>query len=196
MSKICEGLNCTKVATARGHCPAHLYRFYRYGDFEKTKKSPWHESRKLFDELSLIETDDCVVWTGTQGGQGYGVLYVDRKVVRVHRLALQNRTPERDMSKFMALHKSLVCHNRACMNYRHLYWGTAKDNSKDAKIDGTAMLGERNHRARLKHEDVDNIRSEYASGRYTQSEISMKYGVTSNQISKIVNRKAWKYNNQ
>lgn len=49
------------------------------------------------------------------------------------------------------------------------------------------------HTAKLTEEQVKEIRSLYATGRYTQSELGQSFGVNKEQINRIINRKAWKH---
>lgn len=45
--------------------------------------------------------------------------------------------------------------------------------------------------SKLNREDVENIREMYASGSYTQKELSLKYNVRQQTISRIINHKRW-----
>lgn len=73
--------------------------------------------------------DECWIWTGTIGGDGYGRIHD----TRAHRLsfAVFNKRPP----------KNSVCHscdNPLCVNPHHLWEGTAKENADDMSNKGRA----------------------------------------------------------
>jgi len=145
-----------------------------------------------FERMVLIETDECVVWEHACWKNGYGQLWLpeSRTLGRVHVMALERRTP-RPSPDMWALHGE--CHNRACINYRHLYWGTPKRNQDDRKRDGTMSVnrGEANGRATLTQAEVDDIRAAIAAGE-SQKSVAMRLGRSHGHISLIYNRKIWK----
>jgi len=145
-----------------------------------------------FERLAAIETDECVVWEGARWKNGYGMVknYNTGKLGRVHVMALELRVP-RPFFGAWALHGE--CHNRACMNYRHLYWGDAKRNQNDRKRDGTASVnrGEANGRATLTEAEVAEIRAAAATGELQKS-IAKRFGRSQGNISMIHTRKIWK----
>ena len=69
----------------------------------------------------------CWLWTGSFFQSGYGRFSINQKVHRAHRVSyfLYNGNIT---NKFYICHK---CDNPKCVNPKHLYQGTAKDNSKD-----------------------------------------------------------------
>ena len=105
----------------------------------------------------------------------------------------------------------LVCHecdNPSCVNPDHLWLGTNQDNMDDrnrknrqasgdrhgfTKHPETAAKGERNSHSKLTNEAVFEIRKIYSSGNYSQKELSLIYGVGSDEICRIVNRKIWRH---
>lgn len=83
------------------------------------------------------------------------------------------------------------CNNRQCFNPSHLELGTAVDNMqycKKCERQGDNK-GIKNYRTKLTNEDIINIRNSNLS----QEKLSEIYGIKSPQISKIINRKAWKH---
>lgn len=56
------------------------------------------------------------------------------------------------------------------------------------KITATARLKS----SKISLEDVVAIKDLYASGKYSQTEIGKKYGISHTQVGKIVRGKAWK----
>lgn len=154
-----------------------------------TAQMPAGSSQREFERLAALETDDCVIWPHAKAGQrGYGQAYIDGRQVYCHREALARRhppTPERPD----ALHGS--CNNPACMNYRHLRWGTSTENHLDQHRDGTAPVGERNPMARLNPDAVSSIRGSYATGTRTQRQLAADHGVSVMTINRAIRRESW-----
>lgn len=161
----------------------------------------------------------CWLWMGAKTHCGYGLIGggPGKPLVRVHRLSweLLNGPIE---SRLCVLHK---CDNPACVNPKHLFLGTQKDNALDretkhrgnhpsgeahwVKLHPERMArgehhwrrrvklweGERNPRGRLRAEDVLTIREKYATGTIEQKELAKEYGLDPSSIWAIVRRKTW-----
>lgn len=85
---------------------------------------------------------DCWEWTGTRVPFGYGILIVDGKQKRAHRVAYEEFVgPIPD--------DALVCHkcdNPPCINPAHLFIGTHIDNAKDRNAKGRQAAEDRHGR--------------------------------------------------
>lgn len=53
--------------------------------------------------------------------------------------------------------------------------------------------GERNMSSKLKGSDIRRIRALYETGKYTQKELGLRFGVSGSTINGIVRRTAWKH---
>lgn len=140
-----------------------------------------------FNNLIKLETDDCIIWKHNINHKGYGLVYLDKKTQIVHAAALRLRIGERPVDKPLCLHKPLICHNRACFNYRHLYWGDHKDNRRDQILDNTHTAGENHPLAKLNASKVRSIRNDSRNNQ----EIANSYNVSRTVISKIKLGKLW-----
>ena len=90
--------------------------------------------------------DACHPWTGKLDTSGYGVLDVEKKMQRAHRVSFflaHGRWP-----KPCCLHR---CDTPACVNESHLFEGTQLENIADRHAKGRTVMSEqfrRNHAKR------------------------------------------------
>jgi len=80
--------------------------------------------------------------------------------------------------------------NNALSNLRY---GTPVENNQDKKNHGTHLVGERCGSSKLTESQVVEIRSLYATGRYSQTTLAKMFGVTQTPISLIVRNKTWNF---
>lgn len=129
----------------------------------------------------------CHVWTGKLT-RGYGALQGRRGgAIYAHRLSwVLHRGPIPE--GLYVLHK---CDNRPCVNPKHLFLGTYKDNYDDAKKKGRTRHahGETQWRAKLSEREVLEIR---ASAERTM-DLALTYGVGKRTIWVIRSKRGWKH---
>lgn len=72
---------------------------------------------------------------------------------------------------------------------------TRRENVNHAFENGLVNIpcGENNHKAKLTQKQASEIRKKYSGGSVTQSEIASDYNVDQSVISRIVNKKCYKY---
>jgi hypothetical protein len=126
---------------------------------------------------------ECWLWTGCKDKDGYGLSSIGGKKMPAHRAmwTLVHGAPS-----LYILHK---CHNRNCVNPKHLYEGTQKQNVQDQIDAGTFVIGEKNGVALLNEAAVRHIRvssfSNEALGKY--------YGVSHHTIYDVRKNRSWKH---
>ncbi len=131
----------------------------------------------------------CWMWLPKNSRvKGYGYISYQRKSYRVHRLSYELTYGPFD-KKWMVLH---LCGVRACVNPRHLYLGTAQDNSNDARDDGTRCRGESHGLAKLTNDQVIAIRAGCELGE-SSTALAQKYGVARTTVRDIATRRFWKH---
>lgn len=137
------------------------------------------------------DTPGCIEWPFFITRDGYGQTNIRGRTVKAHRLVLEMVTSREAGTGKDAAHTPLICHNRACVNPRHLRWATKAEQSADMLIDGTRerQRGEGNPAAKLTEADVRSIRGDSRTAR----EIAAQYGIASGYVGMIKSRLRWKH---
>jgi hypothetical protein len=174
----------------------NLHRFFKYlFDDKYTQKYVNKFIFKIDTTPGLGPEGDCWEWIGTVGKkQQYG-LFSCRKngkkiQYRSHRVAYEL------YYGILIPYNMMVCHhcdNPKCCNPLHLFLGTALDNSND-KINKSRqpdLSGEKCGHAKLSWNQVNNIREDWDTGKYTQQQLSNKYNIVPSGISSIICNKNW-----
>lgn len=137
--------------------------------------------------------DECWEWIGARLNHrgGYGQLNIAGKIIKSTHFSYE-------------LHKGevpkgvCVCHtcdNPPCVNPRHLFLGTRKENSQDMAEKGRSMFGEKCMNAKLTWREIAEIRKAYATRKYYQRELAKMFGISPSNISMIVNERRWQNRN-
>lgn len=133
--------------------------------------------------------NDCWEWQGYCFNTGYGGFDFKGKTMLAHRMAWFFHTG-RHPRKWI-LHK---CDNRKCVNPRHLYCGTPKDNVGDMVRRSRQAKGNKIWSSKLNPKLVREIQGfKKVKCRCTASKISEIYGVSKTTIYGIWSGKFWKY---
>lgn len=143
------------------------------------------EQRFLDKTIPVTETG-CIIWLGAESGKGYGQLRISKRTTKIaHRLSWE--------LSYGPIPKGLcVCHHcdtRLCVNPKHLFLGTKADNNHDRNNKGRSAKGEGHFSAKLKEQDIANIRKDVRSLRA----IARQYGVSPQTILGIKTGRYWKH---
>lgn len=123
------------------------------------------------------KTESCWLWIGTTNKYGYGIVLVDKKSKRAHRVSYElHKGPI--PADLVVMHS---CDTPSCVNPEHLSVGTKLDNNRDCKEKKRNAFGSKNGHSKLTDEQVDLIRSLP----FTQIQLSKMFGVSQSQISRI-----------
>lgn len=137
--------------------------------------------------------DDCWHWIGWKNDKGYGAAIYGGRRQYAHRVSFQLYRGEIP-DKLCVLHR---CDNPACVNPKHLWLGTKKDNNQDRAAKGRSNLtdkarGEQNGLAKLTQEQVNEIRRRYAAGGITVRQLAKEYPVSKSEVHNIIRQEVWK----
>lgn len=196
---LCSVEGCGVVSRARGLCKKHYTSYSRAGTLpEKTeyrynrKRLP--EKERFFNRIQKSLYNDCWLWIGNKNRQGYGIFFDDSgKEVRAHRYSYFIEYGHLDKTKYVCH----TCDNPSCVNPKHLWEGTAKDNNEDCRNKNRAKYppdqkGENHSQHKLTEDDVLFIRQEFKAG-VSQADLMRKYNMSRNTIHKICKNKTWKH---
>jgi hypothetical protein len=124
-------------------------------------------------------------------GYLYTVLSINkkRKTLTIHRMVATTFIPNPN--------------NYPCVNHidgnklnncvSNLEWCDSSQNISHAYKNGLKMgvRGEKSHYAKLKEEDIINIRNEYSFNNISQLNLGLKYNISQTQISRIIRKENW-----
>lgn len=139
--------------------------------------------------LSKIKkrSNGCWEWQGSKSERGYGRIFFDGKNQRAHRVSYMVYVGNIPKDMYVCHH----CDNTSCVNPKHLFVGTSKDNNKDmlSKGRGTKSRGSDHHMTKLKEGDVKFIKSSKMPLIYLQE----KFGVSKSCICAIRRKETWRH---
>lgn len=137
------------------------------------------------------KTEVCWLWTGKLLPAGYGRMSRTGRGngdIRAHVYSWELHRGSIPDGQFV-LH---TCDVRHCVNPAHLFLGTNADNSADMVSKGRQAKGERHGSAKLKANDVREIRKRYAKGGITQVDLGKMFGVCQATVKEIIRREIWR----
>lgn len=139
-------------------------------------------------EKFVNKTESCHIFTGGIIPNGYGLFYFNGKAQGAHRVAYQLFIGKIPKGK----HICHTCDVRACVNPKHLWLGTHKQNMKDRNLKHRTAKGIKNGGAKLTLEQVLEIRNKYKPWKYTLTMLAKEYKVSYMCIFRIAHQTHWK----
>lgn len=159
----------------------------------KTRIYTESDIRRFYTYVDVRGPDECWEWVGN-AINGRANFNFDKYTVIAARFIWWFTTgiwPEE-------LEVCHSCDNMLCVNPKHLWLGTQKDNIQDSISKGRmASSGTRGatHRGHylLTEEEVREIREKYAAGGSTQIQLAEEYGVCDGAIHNVIRRNSFKH---
>lgn len=145
-------------------------------------------AERFWEKVDKRGDDECWTWIGSIDTRGYGSVGADggKPLMRAHRVVYA--------LVFGPIPTGLVvchaCDNRACVNPRHLFAATQRDNVLDMVRKGRRQwpAGERHPKAKLSAEDVLAIRGDNRPPCLIRAE----YGIGKTTLYQIQRRETWR----
>ncbi len=154
---------------------------------------------RFWEKAKIGPPDECWEWQRCVHKPGYGRFRLYGSTEGAHRVAWM-------LSYGPIPPEMQVCHhcdNRRCVNPKHLFLGTVKDNVADMTSKGRAhyqkpgfhstTTGEDNGWSKLTSDRVIEIRKAYDSGTETGVSMAERFGVSQTTISKVGRRETWRH---
>lgn len=133
---------------------------------------------------------ECWPWTGQVNGHGYGLIQINKGHYFCHRVAYSIANCGIPENSEVIRH---TCDNRLCVNPWHLVAGMIEDNVSDRNSRNRQARGEMCARRKLTAAQVNDIRARYVRyGHPNLRDLSREFGVTLDQVHRIVSRKSWR----
>lgn len=103
-------------------------------------KIPWQERFWKY----VNKSTDCWEWTGNKSRKihGYGTLQINKRPIGAHRLSWEIHYGKIPIS-LCVLHR---CDNSICVNPKHLFLGTHRENAIDRTRKGRSAVGKKHGR--------------------------------------------------
>lgn len=125
---------------------------------------------------------NCINWNGAVNSSGYPVTWQGGKTVYAHRAIIGAKKGE------VVRHS---CDNPRCVNPKHLFVGTHKDNSDDMVNKSRQAKGSACGNSKLTEEDIPKIR--LCQGYWTSRQTAFAWGISKTNVLDIWNRKIWRH---
>ncbi len=145
----------------------------------------------FISKIDMRSDEECWNWIGGFNGKikKYGRIRIKGKRYLTHRLSwaiMKGDVPE----GLFVCHK---CDNHKCVNPKHLWLGTIKENNNDRDKKGrfNALQGEDNGLSKFTNEQALEIRS--LSGIISQRKLAAKFSVSRTTIENIIHKRTYKY---
>ena len=143
--------------------------------------------QRFADKFIIEPYSGCWLWTSTTYRNGYGMFFINGKLVGAHRASWMLYRGEIPLG-VNVLHR---CDTPSCVNPDHLFIGSRSDNIQDSITKGRfhAAKGENSGRAKLTEDDVIKIRE----SKKTQRSVAKEFGISPTHVWYLRNGHYWRH---
>jgi len=155
------------------------------------------DRERFWKKVSFDSDNDCWLWTASGNGRGYGRIKINGRNESAHRVAWEIYHGKTIPYGKVICH---TCDNPRCVNPKHLFIGTQRDNVRDAVNKGRNGYpkGEKHRWSKLTKDNVLLIREKHKNlggkriGKYIES-MAKLYGVKYETIEAVIYGRTWKH---
>lgn len=180
---LCSFNGCSNTQACRGLCMNHYIRARKRGEIQNVL-TKYGSGLAFVREALASSTDECINWPFGKSDNGYGggIVYEGRKIAP-HRLVCE-LTHGKPKKGIQACHS---CGNRACVNPRHLRFGTQSDNEADKYKHGRRAFGVEHPWTKLTEGMVIEIRQSPLSA----AKLAKKFSMSRAYLSEVRTGRRW-----
>jgi hypothetical protein len=162
--------------------------FFRY--VKHHRGNPLPRERDVPTLLDLGKVDgDCLIWPFGKDWDGYGLVNVEGKQRRLHRLVLEHHLGRKLTKGEVACHH---CDRPPCFRPEHLFASDPMGNKQDSIKKGRHVYGERHYEAKLTEVQVREIFQRRNTGE-CRIKLGKEFDVTPQNIHLIAMRRSWRH---
>ncbi len=144
--------------------------------------------QRFWSKVNKGGDDECWEWQGAIQSRGYGTIGFHGKTKLAHRISYELHFGKIPAGKCV-LHR---CDVRSCLNPKHIFLGTIKDNNVDMVRKGRQARNEKNGSAKLNWEKVQMMRELYKQGKTTYKILAEKFEISEVNARAVIKEKYWK----
>jgi DNA-binding XRE family transcriptional regulator len=157
----------------------------------------WNDLPERFrKKVQVTGPGECWIWTGRRHPFGYGEYGIwDKSTKRVIKVRAHRYVFEQLIGPIPPGLGLFVCHRcdrGECCQPEHLFLTTHEGNVRDCVRKGRQAAGEGNGMAKLRWDQVEEIRRIYGEGGIAQHRLAKRYGVSQMTVSQITQGKYWR----
>ena len=150
---------------------------------------------RFWEKVAIQRAEDCWLWMANKNNKGYGMFGLGSAVLGkglAHRTSYELAFGKIPKGSWV-LHR---CDNPACVNPRHLFLGTPKDNVADMDAKGRRVLsgfkGEQIGTSKFTAAEITAMRQAYVAGEKA-AHIADRFGMKRSAISDVLGGRSWKH---
>lgn len=147
-------------------------------------------TEKFWSQVDIREPDECWEWQGSRDVNGYGTFCILNENYRAHRVAwmFSGGAIPKDNNYCGTMYICHHCDNPPCVNPKHLFVGTQKDNMQDCHNKGrnADMSRDFHGQSKMTTEDVRIALYWWSLGNMSKQMIADHFGVKRPTIHRII----------